>query len=534
MAPVIVVGAGPVGQTTALLLARWQVPVLLLDEQPRRVPVGSKAICQQRDVLDIWESVGVGAQLAAEGVTWSEARIFWKSSEIASWRFVDRGTSPFPPFVNISQARTEQLLDEAIAASPLIDVRRGHQVVGIQQDQSGVQVECQAEGRTVTFDGTYGVCCCGTRGAELRNRLGVEFPGESYGDRFLICDIRADLGDWTHERRFYFDPPWNPGRQVLIHACPDSTYRIDWQVPVDFDLTVEEQSGGLRRRIEEIVGTAPYEVVWRSVYRFQARVASQFRVGRVFLAGDMAHLVAPFGARGLNSGVMDAENIAWKLAFVLNGWSRPELLDTYDLERRAAALENLAVTEETMRFLVPGGADDARARRDALSAAANDPAQWHRVNSGRFAEPYWYVDSPLTTHDPSRPVACRPDLGHTSAAAPGVVIPDVRVATESGWLRRIARDGLLLLVANASDERSVQAVASQMTGVPVNVASLQTLDPLGELSEVLHARPGEIWIVRPDAYIAAIATDIREQLPAAIARSTRCSATTGIAVGPNG
>lgn len=311
--PVVVVGNGPVGATAALLLARWGVDVMVLEAAPRRQAVGSKSICQQRDVLDVWDSVGAGA-IAAEGLTWTTARTYWREQELSSWRFVDRGRSPLPPFVNISQSRTEQILDDLLAGT--VEVRWGHEVTGLAQDADEVGLTC-ANGATVRA--SYVLACPGLRDSGLRQALGVRFDGETSADQFLICDIRADLPGWARERRFYFDPPWNPGRQVLIHPCPDSMFRIDWQVPRDFDLAAEEASGALDARVRAIIGERRYEVVWRSVYRFHSRVADRFRVGRVLLAGDAAHVLSPFGARGLNSGVADAENAAWKLAFVLRG-----------------------------------------------------------------------------------------------------------------------------------------------------------------------------------------------------------------------
>jgi pentachlorophenol monooxygenase/3-(3-hydroxy-phenyl)propionate hydroxylase len=491
---VAVIGNGPVGQTTALLLARWGVPVLLLDGRPHRDPVGSKAICQQRDVLDVWGCVG-GERIAEEGLTWTTARTFYRDAELHSWSFVDRGASPLPAFVNLGQDRTEAILDEAIAGNPLIEVRWGHEVTDITQDAHGVHLNGDVHV-------AYAVLAAGARASGLRDALGVRFDGESFDDRFLICDIRADLPGWESERRFYFDPPWNPDRQVLIHPTPNGVFRIDWQVPADFVDDAEQRD----RRIRQIVGDAPYEVVWSSVYRFHSRVVDRMRVGRVLLAGDVAHLVAPFGARGLNSGVADAENAAWKLAAVLHGWAPASLLESYHDERHPAALENLEITGATMRFLVPPEAQAWQRRRDTLRAAVTDPAVRDAIDSGRFAAPYWYVESPLTTPAPTRPFGGRPPKGHAPPAAPGILVPDVPVRDphrpEVTRLRQLVRDGVLVLVSSGFDVDDLDVAVKDARPGPSRVIRM---DDLGDaLRGVLEARPDEAWVLRPDGHVAAV------------------------------
>ena len=388
--PVAVVGAGPVGMTMALSLARYGVPSVLLDEDEQTTCEGSRSICVQRATLEAFDRLGVGERTAHEGVTWTCGRTYYRDRELFEVHFPERGRERFPPFVNLSQERVEQILLERVESEPLVDVHWRSRVSGVRQDAGGVTLQLESGSEV---HGPYAVACDGPH-STMRTLCGFDFPGHGHRDRFLIADIRARL-PFPSERRFFFDPPHNPGRQVLLHPQPGDVWRIDWQVPPDVDADEERRSGRLDERIRAIVGDAPYEILWVTGYTFHQRMLRSFRAGRIFFAGDAAHVMAPFGARGMNSGVQDAENLAWKLWGVLEGWAPEALLDTYDAERRAAAAHNLRIVDATMRFMVPPN----RARR-LLRNALLRGSQYVRplrrlVNSGRLSEPFVYRESPI-------------------------------------------------------------------------------------------------------------------------------------------
>ncbi|WP_112262289.1 FAD-dependent monooxygenase [Lentzea terrae] len=411
---VLVVGAGPVGLTAALFLARAGVPSVILERAPGRQQAGSRSICVQRDVLEILERVGVGQAVADAGVTWYTGRTYHRDREVLTLTFPE--AKGFPPFVNTPQTVVEQLLEERVRAEPLIELRYGHPLTGLTQDDSGVSTE----------DGIRASHCVAADGAHstVRQLLGIPFEGFSFDDRFIIADVRVDLDFETPERRFYFDPPWNPGqkgikpRQVLLHPQPDGVWRIDWQVAEDVQLTDDH--------IRAIVGEKPYEVVWQSTYRFHQRRAQTFRKGRILLAGDAAHVMSPFGARGLNSGICDADNAAWKIAADRTGAAGPNLLESYGVERGAAADENLRITGATMRFLVPGTPEEREKRERALESGEG-------IDSGKLFTPFSYANSPLTTDGGEL-------IPGSRIAGPGFTVSDGRVIRPDGHVAGIDSD----------------------------------------------------------------------------------------------
>jgi 3-(3-hydroxy-phenyl)propionate hydroxylase len=508
-AQVAVVGAGPVGMTLAGRLAQMGVRVLLLEQNGQHTGEGSKALCMQRETLEIWSRLGIGEQVATRGVQWNLGRTYFRGRELFQVRLPSSTRDHFPPFVNINQTEVEEMLHARVSELPEVDLRWSHSLVGISQDADGVSLRCETPSGERTLRVAYLVGADGAHSA-VRHATGMGFPGHSFPDLFLICDIRARL-PFPRERRFFFDPPWNPGRQVLIHPQPDDTWRIDWQVPPGTDVEAERTTGGLDRRVRAVIGaTTDYELLWLTPYRFHQRLVDRFRVGRVFLAGDAAHLVSPFGARGLNSGVADAENLAWKLATVLAGRASDDLLESYHSERREAALENLAVTDASMRFMVPRGRLRRLVRNAILRGSLRFPQLRRLVNSGRLAQPFSYAGSPIVVADERD--ARIPPMGSVAPDAPCRSLDQAKATR----LRELFGSGFvaLLLMGSSRDAAAAAIRASRLAWpAPCRIVAIGPEGPLAGVT-VLDDSGGEIrraygeagssaYLVRPDGHLAA-------------------------------
>lgn len=392
--PVGIVGAGPVGMTCALRLASFGIPCVILETDPALRKQGSKACLIQGDALEVLDKVGCGEQISAEGMPWHIGHTYVRGQEILRSVYPQR--VGFAPFINISQYRIEQVLLASLEANPLCEIRWGHHVENVTQNTEGVTAHVSTPEGMRHMHFQYLIACDGVR-SEIRTMIGVEWTGYTHDARFLITDIRVKL-PLAKERHFHYDPPSNPGRQLVMHPQPNDIWRIDWQLPPDADIDMEKKNGQLDQRIRAVIGDLPYEIDWLSTYRFRQRVVAQLKVLRVLFAGDAAHSFPPYGSRGMNSGIQDADNLAWKLALVLQGQAQSSLLDTYHTERYAAAVENLRVTEATIKFMVPPNPFHRWLRNIVLRLSRPFKSVRQHVNSGKMAEPYTYTDSPINEY----------------------------------------------------------------------------------------------------------------------------------------
>jgi 3-(3-hydroxy-phenyl)propionate hydroxylase len=516
--PVVVVGAGPVGLALAIDLAQQGVPVLLLDDDDS-LSSGSRAICFAKRTLEIFDRLGCAEPMVAKGVSWSVGRVYFGDAQIYAFNLLPEAGHEHPAFINLQQYFVEGYLTDRAAELPLIETRWKSAVVGIEVRADHVCLTVGTPDGPYVIEADFVAACDGSK-SPMRALMGLEAVGRSFRDRFLIADIVMDAPDFPAERRFWFDPAFHPGQSVLLHKQADGGWRTDFQLGWEADPQREREPERIRPRIRALLDSigAPhvqFEIAWASVYTFACQRLPKFRHGRVFFAGDSAHGVSPFGARGANSGVQDAENLAWKLAAVLKGHADEGLLDSYGAEREYAADENIAHSTRATDFITPKS-EVSRLFRDAtLDLAKTHLFARSLVNSGRLSVATTLRESPLNTLD---------DAEFAGAMIPGAAAADapIQIDGEAGWLLRQLHGAKFTAVLFGGSEpsggtetetvRQLREAAwidlNVLLVVPAapgaRVEGARTLvDVQGLLAQRFDARHGTLYLLRPDQHVCA-------------------------------
>ncbi len=520
--PVVIVGAGPVGLVAAIDLAQRGQPVVVIDDD-RTVSVGSRAICYAKRTLEILDRLGCGEPIAARGVRWHVGKVFFRDALAYQFDLLPEAGHRRPAFVNLQQYHFEECLVERARARG-VELRWRSRVTGVEPDAGFVRVRVDTPEGAYALDASWLVAADGAR-STVRGALGLESEGQVFRDRFLIADLHM-TSDFPTERWFWFDPPFHPGQSVLLHRQSDDVWRIDFQLGWEADPDEEKKPERILPRLRAMLGPhARFEIEWASVYTFQCRRMKRFRHGRVLFAGDAAHLVSPFGARGANSGVQDAENLAWKLDLVLRGVAPERLLDTYDDERSYAADENIRHSTRATDFITPKSAISRTFRDAVLELAREQPFARRLVNSGRLSTPTVLAASPLNTPDSDADFA----QGEGAMVA-GAAAADAPVLSASGdWLLGCLPDTFALLtfgaVVPAADAARLGGAplacrVVQVGGVPVEHA-VHVEDSAGLVASRYDAREGTCYLLRPDQHVCARWRGYAlERIEAAIARAT--------------
>jgi 3-(3-hydroxy-phenyl)propionate hydroxylase len=508
---VVVIGAGLAGLTAACDLALHGVPAVVLDEDDTVGVRGasSRGICYAQKSLEIFKRFGIFERIAARGVSWSVGRTLAGNDEV--FRFDLKSQPSFeaseqPPFINLQQFYIEWFLVDRAYELGTVDLRWKNKVVGCAAHRDAMALTIETPAGRYELQTQWVIDCSGSH-SPMRALLDVPVQTEHVDDRWCISDVRfrtrppAERWTWIHA-------PFNDDRAVWQHLMADDVWRLDYQMAPDANPEEFSQPAIVADRLRRQFGASvEYDLVWVGPYSYRSQCLETFRVGRVFFAGDAAHVMSPFGARGGNSGIQDADNLVWKLAFVLEGKAPERLLDSYDLERRAAAQQNIRITTRTARFLSPQAPIDRIFRDAVISLAREYPFARGFVDTGRLSSPTDYVDSPLNVGAG----------GGRSLQNIALTLPDGKRGDLVDLLE-YAGYRVLGLVAQPVDRYFAQELELLEERYPVRFFRVQTeagdtstfptvIDADERLSAELGIDGPGICLLRPDLHLAGLLDD---------------------------
>jgi len=524
--PIVIVGGGISGLTLACSLARLGVKAVLIDEDNTVGVKGasSRGICYTQKSLEIFERLGIFEHIAAKGTQWSVGRTFAGEDEVYSFDLRQQGNfhlSSQPPFINIQQFYIESFLVDRILELGAVELRWQNRLTAFEQSAEYATLTVETPAGSYRLEAEHVIDATGSH-SPLRQWLNVPFDSRRGDDRWCIADVRFTTRPPV-ERHTWIEAPFNENRAVWQHLMADDVWRIDYQMAPNADPELVSREDVVRERLARQFGPdVAVEIVWVGPYAYRSECVHAMRHGRVFLMGDSAKVVSPFGARGGNTGVADADNLAWKLAAVLKGKADVALLESYHDERLEAAQQNVCVTNRTARFLRPSDGAERLFRQATIGLAKQYPFARSLINTGRMAVANPYSHSRACTYAPG--------------SAAGQSVQNVAFCWADGSIGRVndlldwAAGDLLVLVFGDLSPSALQRLrrlcfdapvrSVQVLGIDATPQAMEhVLDPKGHLQGACHVF-GHAWaLVRPDGYLAASGETVNGQLVAAIERS---------------
>ena len=372
--PILVVGAGPVGLSLGLALARAGLPVELFEadaELNREI----RASTFHPKTLELFERWGVVEEILAHGYKVDRLQ-YWERDPrrlVADFDYAAIAVDTAYPFrLQCPQHIVTRVLKPVVETAVSARLHMGHKLLDFTDHGDRVTARFATADGVVSREGSYLCGADGTR-STVRKQLGIGFQGKTYEDRFLLIGSDLKTGDLlpgAAQVCYIFDPQeW-----VIILNLPDIV-RVVFRMTADEDEEVALREENLRARIRNFFGkTPPYRIKTTQLYRVHQRVADSFRVGRAILLGDAAHNNNPSGGMGMNSGIHDAANLAEKLARIWQG-EADDILDEYGRERRRYALESVQLySDQQYHNMVMATEEARRQRNQSLAATAADPA----------------------------------------------------------------------------------------------------------------------------------------------------------------
>lgn len=493
--PIVIVGGGLAGLTLACDLALRGVDCVLLDEDDTIGVRGaaSRGIVYAQKTLEVFARLGTYERVQAKGITWSVGKTLAGNDVVYSFNLELATPSMQPPFVNLQQFYVEWFLVERIQELGHCDLRWKNKVVAVAQSGTCARATVETPAGTYALEADWLVDASGAN-STIRDGLGLDPHSARIADRWCITDVRFKERFPT-ERWTWVEAPFNEERAVWQHLMGDEVWRLDYQMDPDCDPDEVSRPEAAERRLRAHLGDIEFELVWVGPYAYRDHLLDQFRFGRAFFIGDAAHVVSPFGARGGNSGVHDADNLGWKLALVARGEAPERLLDTYHAERHAAATHNLEVARRSARFLAPQSPAERTLRRALIGLAREYAFARPLVNTGRMSVANPYPDSPAVT-----------TAGWSVPNVP-LTLPDGSRADLVTLARAAGTAFIGLLYAPTRGHELAEFARIEAIGLPYRFFVCGpggVGDSEGKLKAALQAEPDSFALLRPDLYLAAL------------------------------
>lgn len=521
--PVAIIGGGIAGMTAALALAVQGVRSVVI-EADDTVCFGSRAICISRRSLEIFDRLGALEPILAKGLAWDGGRSFYGNTEVLQFSMPHDANQKLPPMINIQQYYIEEFLAGAIEAhSAFTGIRWGSKVTSVQaaaDDEAGVLIEVEnpALGDRYHIRADYVIACDGGR-STVRELLGLQLKGTAYEGRYVVADIELESALPT-ERLAWFNPPSNPESTILMHKQPDNVWRIDYQLRDDEDPEEAVKPENVLPRVQahlSMMGeNGPWSPLWITIYKANALSLERYRHGRIFFAGDAAHLVPIFGVRGANSAIDDVDNLAWKLAQVIHGHAADALLDSYTNERLFAAHENLKSGMKSTEFMAPPTFAFRMMREAVLNLAVDTPAVRSLINPRQTSAIAYDSSGLVAPSSEDRAFAAGPAAGSVMLSAP-VEIHAFGVPSGKAYLSAMVRAGHFLVLHFCTGNEISAAVRDAVSnmlaaGLPLKLLAVTrtggdsvgnefALDHAGTAFSLYGAERGATYVVRPDGHV---------------------------------
>ncbi len=516
---VVIVGGGITGLTLACSLAHLGIKAVLLDEDNTVGVKGasSRGICYTQKSLEIFHKLGIYDRIAAKGIQWSVGRTFAGDTEVYSFDLRQQtnfNLSSQPPFINIQQFYIEGFLVERAMALGYVDLRWSSRVTAFEQAADFATLTVKTPAGSYQIDADHVIDASGSH-TPFHKWVGATMQSKKGDDRWCIADVRFSKHPPV-ERHTWIEAPFNENRAVWQHLMADNVWRIDYQMAPHADPDQVSREDVVRERLQRQFGKdVEVEIVWVGPYAYKSQCLDKLRVGSVFFMGDTAKIVSPFGARGGNTGVADADNLAWKLAAVLRGQASPDLLDSYDQERCEAAQQNVQVTNRTARFLRPADGMERVFRNAAISLAKQYLFARSLINTGRMAVANTYTRSGICQSTGGQSVQ---NVGFRWANGSAGTVNDLLTWAAGRMLVLVFGDmspaclKRIRQIAAHAPARFVQVLAPDARAQ----ATEHVIDPHGHLQGACHVF-GHAWaLVRPDGYLAATGETVDADLLHAI------------------